>query len=74
MSPATRFLDELRERHAARAAQRLLRAELATYTTVAEITDLLSSLTRLGVEDDDPVRRILEQNLAERHRVSQLAS
>lgn len=69
-----RILEELRERHAMRAAHRQLREELATYETPAEISDLLTSLNRLGATDRDPVRQILEQNLADRYRSSQLAS
>lgn len=69
-----RIVDEVRERQAMRAAQRHLREELATYQTPAEISDLLTSLNRLGAVDDDPVRQILEQNLADRYRSSQLAS
>ena len=69
-----RIIDEVRERHAMRAAQRHLRDELATYRTTAEISDLLISLNRLGADDRDPVRQILEQNLADRYRSSQLAS
>lgn len=69
-----KFIDEVRERQAARAAHRQLRDELATYTTPNEIADLLAAVTRLGADEDDEVRRILEQNLAERQRSSQLAS
>lgn len=69
-----RIIDEVRERHAMRASQRHLREELATYKTAAEISDLLTSLDRLGADDRDPVRQILEQNLANRYRTSQLAS
>jgi hypothetical protein len=45
---ATHLIDELRERHAARVAHRHLRAELASYTTAAEISDLLAAVTRFG--------------------------
>lgn len=69
-----RFIDEVRERQAARAAHRQLRDELATYTNLNEISDLLSAVTRLGADENDEVRRILERNLAERQRSSLLAS
>jgi hypothetical protein len=69
-----RIVDEVRERRAMRAAQRHLREELATYDTAAEIYDLIASLNRLGADDRDPVRQILERNLRDRYRSSQLAS
>jgi hypothetical protein len=71
---AIHLIDDLRDRHAARVAHRHLRAELATYTTASEISDLLAAVTRFGADEGDEVRQILEQNLAARQRSSQLAS
>lgn len=47
--------DDLRERREARAARRSLERELATYTTTADIADLLGSLHG---QDDDAVEEI----------------
>jgi hypothetical protein len=68
-----KFLDEVRERQAARAAHRQLREELATYTTPNEIADLLAAVTRFGATEDNEVRLILEQNLAARLHTSRVA-
>ncbi len=68
-----KFLDEVRERQAARAAHRQLREELATYTTPNEIADLLAAVTRFGATEDDEVRLILEQNLTARLNTNRVA-
>ena len=66
--------DELRERRQARSAQRTLREELATYTTPAEIDDLLGSLRGQDGPDADEIRDILTSSLQHRNRPSRLAS
>ncbi len=64
--------DDLRERRQARAAQRTLRQELATYTTPADIDDLLGSLRGQDGPDADEIRDILTSNRQD--RPSRLAS
>jgi hypothetical protein len=64
--------DELRERREARAGRRVLERELASYTTPAEVNDLLGSLRGQddqAVQDirDAVVRNLLRQSL---HRAS----
>jgi hypothetical protein len=64
--------DELRERREARAGRRVLERELASYTTPAEVNDLLGSLRGQddqAVQDirDAVVRNLLRQGL---HRAS----
>jgi hypothetical protein len=70
----TTVRDDLRERREARAAHRALQRELATYTTRAEVDDLLGALRREDSAAIDEIRGILERNLQQRHRTSQLAS
>jgi hypothetical protein len=70
----TTVRDDLRERRDARAAHRALQRELATYTTPAEVDDLLSALRREDSAANDEIRGILDRNLQQRHRTSQLAS
>jgi len=64
--------DELRERREARAERRVLERELASYTTPAEVNDLLGSLRgqdERAVQDirDAVVRNLLRHSL---HRAS----
>jgi hypothetical protein len=74
METSVKIINEVRERRAARAASRQLRAELATYATPREIVELLSAVTRSGVGHNDQVRLILERNLVERQRGASLGS
>jgi len=62
--------DELRERRQDRAEYRALERDLATYSTSAEINDLLGSVSSTEGPDAERVRLILARNL---HR-NQLAS
>jgi hypothetical protein len=63
--------DELSERRQQRAEHRVLRAELASYRTPAEVEDLLSSLRGAQGSEAAEVRDILHRNLMQ---VSRLAS
>jgi hypothetical protein len=54
--------DELRERRLERAARRNLERELATYTTEAEVNDLLGAISGQDGADADQVREILMRN------------
>ena len=53
--------DELRERRAARRERRALEAELATYTTAAELDDLSAVLERHTDAEAAEIRRILDR-------------
>jgi hypothetical protein len=79
-SPAPRPLqllasvrDELRERRQARADQRVLERELASYTTRSEVDDLLAAMCENDSADAERVRAILNRNLQARGN-GQLAS
>ena len=68
----TTVRDELSERRQAKAAERALRHELASYSSQAEIEDLLATLdhaesTGTPVADAETIRRILIDNLRKRH-------
>ncbi len=54
---------ELRERRAIREAARRLERDLATYSTPAQIEDLLATFDRYADEDVAPLRAILAENL-----------
>jgi len=54
--------DDLRERREARAARRLLERELTSYSTPAEISDLLGSLHGQDGEAAEAVRDIVLRN------------
>ena len=58
--------EELRERRQARAAHRVLERELASYTTRAEVDDLLAVVDEQGGADAELVRTILNRNLQQR--------
>lgn len=62
-APARRLLaglrDELRERRESRAAYRALEADLSTYTTPAEVDDLLAALSG----EDDPEAQVIRDIL-----------
>ena len=64
--------DELRERREARAARRTLERDLSSYTTPAEVNDLLGSLR--GQNDDavEDIRDIVLRNMLRHslHRAS----
>ena len=55
--------DELHDRRDARAAHRRLAEELSTYTSRAEIDDLLATLERHDDATVEPMRAILIGNL-----------
>jgi hypothetical protein len=59
----TRLRDELRERRRARAAQRVLEEQLASYVGPAEVDDLLASLADQDGPDADQIRSILTRRL-----------
>jgi hypothetical protein len=64
----TTVRDDLRERREAKTHERVLRAELAGYSTPAEIEDLLATLDTAessgeAVADAEVIRRILLNNL-----------
>jgi predicted MarR family transcription regulator len=65
---------ELQARRAARAAQRQLEQELATYTTPGEIDDLLAALDRHESPQVEQMRLILSRNLQAYYRTLPLAS
>ncbi|MGZ4598023.1 MAG: hypothetical protein ACXV3V_13960 [Actinomycetes bacterium] len=54
--------DDLRERREARAARRTLERELTSYSTTAEVNDLLGSLHGQDGADADAVREIVLRN------------
>jgi hypothetical protein len=62
--------DELRERRRARAEERALERELASYVTVAEVDDLLGSLRGQDDAEVDRIRGILTRNLQHHQRTS----
>lgn len=66
----TTVLDEARHQRAARAKQRQLRAELSTYRTSTDISDLLAAVDGSGSHERDvaQIRTILAHNLADYHR------
>lgn len=63
LRPSTRLVatvrDELRERRQERAARRTLERELATYTTPAEVNDLLTLINGVDSADADAMREVL---------------
>lgn len=66
--------DELRERRQARAAHRALERELATYTTPAEVDDLLGALRGQDGAGPDEIRGILARNLQQHRHATPYAS
>jgi hypothetical protein len=54
--------DELRERRQVRAARRTLERELASYTTVSDVNDLLGAMSGQDGAAADEVREILLRN------------
>ena len=66
--------DDLRQRRAARAAERDLRSELSAYTTPSSVDDLLAALPSAGASGDDRVREILVQNMWHQQRMNSRAS
>lgn len=70
----TTVSDDLRERRQARAAHRTLERELATYTTPAEIEDLLGAMRGRDDAASDEMRDLLIRNLQHRHVATPLAS
>lgn len=66
--------ENLHETREARAEFRTLKRELASYTTRAEVDDLLGSLRGHGDGDVEAMRRILTQNLQQLERPNQLAA
>lgn len=61
--------DELRERRQARAEERALERELATYATAAEVDDLLGSMRGQDDADVDRIRGIVIRNLQHHQRL-----
>lgn len=60
----------LRERRQARAEHRQLKRELASYTTIAEVDDLLHSLRGQDQASTDEIRAIVARNLQGSQRIS----
>jgi hypothetical protein len=57
--------DELRERRQARATQRSLQRELATYSTRAQVDDLMELLRHQDSVQADQIRGMLYRNLTQ---------
>jgi hypothetical protein len=55
--------DELRERRQARAEERALERDLASYTSPAEVDELLTMMGDAEGPDADRIRTILTRNL-----------
>lgn len=68
------LIEDLHERREARAADRRLRRELASYTSLSDIDDLSAALNRYDEADVAPLREILNQNLISRSQRTGLAS
>ena len=66
--------DDLRVRRAARREQRELVRELATYSTRAEVDDLLAVIDRHESVEAEEIRTILTRNLQNNHVRRPLAS
>lgn len=66
--------DDLRERRQARAARRTLERELATYTTPAEVEDLLMAMRGSDDAQTEAIRGLLIRNLQHQHVATPLAS
>jgi hypothetical protein len=66
--------DGLRERRQARAERRQLKRELASYTTRAEVDDLLASLSGQDKASIDEIRTIVVRNLQANQRLLGSAS
>lgn len=71
-SPRT-ALDELRQRRAARAADRQLRRELATYDTPSAISDLMAAVESSQDPAAERIRSVLAENMLEYSRRSHLS-
>jgi hypothetical protein len=54
--------DELRDRRQARTARRSLERELASYTTEADVNDLLGAVQTEDTTDADHIREIVLRN------------
>ncbi|MFB9311760.1 hypothetical protein [Nocardioides plantarum] len=65
--------DELRERRRNRAARVAMRRELATYSTPAEVRDLLGALPERDDAAAEEIRSILDTSVASRPEMSHLA-
>lgn len=70
----TTVSDDLRERRQARAARRTLERELATYTTPAEVEDLLMAMRGRDDAQTEAMRGLLVRNLQHQHVAAPLAS
>ncbi len=70
----TTVSDDLRERRQARAARRTLERELATYTTPAEVEDLLGAMRGRDDAESDAIRDLLIRNLQHQPAATPLAS
>jgi hypothetical protein len=66
LRPSTRLVatvrDELRDRRQARASRRTLERELASYSTAAEVNDLLGSLRVADDAEIEEIRSIIARN------------
>ena len=62
--------DDLRERRQARAEQRVLQRELATYTTHREVDDLLGALRSEDGVEAERMRSMLSRNIQHSQRTS----
>ena len=76
-STARRFKairNDFREARRARAADRALKHDLSSYTTMSEVNDLLGSLRGQEGPDAEVIRHILTRNLQQHQRPRQLAA
>ena len=66
--------DELRGRRQKRARLRALKSDLASYTTRAEVDDLLGSIEGQEGAESDLIRSVLDGNLQQQDTTHRLAS
>ncbi len=66
--------EDLRVRSAARAANRRLQADLASYTTKTDIDDLLAAVDREESLEAEAMRDVLHSKLQHLNRVNYLAA
>ncbi len=70
----TTMIGQARQRREEHAAYQKLRRDLASYTTPAQIDDLLIALDRVPDADAAPLRAILHANRQQHHRLVPLVS
>ena len=70
----TSLREARRERGLVRAERRQLERELASYTTMADVDDLLGSLRGQDEASTDAIRTMVLRNLQDNHRLAGVAS